>query len=91
MKTSPYVLARRKAARGLLRDAQLPGLTDQSRAVLAFNAVCLCTAATLDGMEERMRDELVEIWQYWCFRAKYARTRPWYFRAIAWICRRIEK
>jgi hypothetical protein len=56
MKTSPNVIARRKAARGLLRDAQLPGLTDQSRAVLAFNAVCLCTAATLDGMEARMRN-----------------------------------
>jgi hypothetical protein len=56
MKTSANVLARRKAARELLRDAQLPGLTDQSRAVLAFNAVRLCTAATLDGMEAQMLD-----------------------------------
>ena len=56
MKTSPNVLARRKAARGLLRDAQLPGITDRSRAVLAFNAVRFCTTATLDAMETRMRD-----------------------------------
>jgi hypothetical protein len=56
MKTSPNVIARRKAARELLRDAQLPGLAEQSRALLAFNAVRLCTAATLDGMEARMRE-----------------------------------
>lgn len=48
--------ARRKAARELLRDAQLPGLTDRSRAVLAFEAVRLCTAATLDAMEAWMLD-----------------------------------
>ena len=56
MKTLSNVRSRRKAARELLRDAQLPGLADKSRAVLAFNAVRLCTAATLDGMEARMRD-----------------------------------
>lgn len=43
--------ARRKAARELLRDAQMPGLTERSRAVLAFKAVQLCTTASLDAME----------------------------------------
>ena len=56
MKTSANVLARRKAARELLHDAQLPGLTDRSRAVLAFKAVRLSTTATLDLVEALLLD-----------------------------------
>lgn len=42
-------------------------------------------------MNKTFRQELEEVGQYWCFRAKYARTRTWYFRVMAWLCRRLEK
>ena len=42
-------------------------------------------------MNRTLREEVIESWQYWCFRAKYSSKRTWYFRAIAWICRRFEK
>ena len=54
MKTLSNVRLRRKAARELLRDAQLPGLADRSRAVLAFNALRLGTDAKLDETEARL-------------------------------------
>jgi len=41
-------------------------------------------------MNRTMRQELVEAWQYWCFRAKFAKRRTWYFRALAWLCRKLE-
>jgi hypothetical protein len=53
---SKIVRARRKAARELLRDAQLPGLTDRSRAVLSFKAIRLCMTASLDAMEACLLD-----------------------------------
>jgi hypothetical protein len=34
------------------------------------------------------KEELVEIGQYWCFRAKCSEARPWYFRMLAALCRR---
>ena len=41
-------------------------------------------------MNKTMRDKLIEAWQYWGFRAKYARKRTWYFRAFAWLYRKLE-
>lgn len=42
-------------------------------------------------MNRTMREEPIEAWQYWCFRANYSIRRPWYFRLLAWVCRRTEK
>ena len=46
--------ARLKDARGLLRDAQLPGLSAQSRAVLAAGALRLIAPETSDDVESYM-------------------------------------
>lgn len=40
---------------------------------------------------QTFREEMADAWQYWCFRAKYSVSRPWYFRVLAFICRRCEK
>jgi hypothetical protein len=42
-------------------------------------------------MNRTMREELIEAGQYLCFRAKYAKRRTWYFRALAWVCRLLNK
>lgn len=47
--------ARRKDARELLRDAQLPGLSSRSRAVLAFGALRLCAPEAVADTEAYMR------------------------------------
>lgn len=39
-----------------------------------------------------MREELQEIWWYWCSRARagtYA-SKPWYLRALAYLLRRCK-
>jgi hypothetical protein len=38
-----------------------------------------------------MREELSEALQYLCFRAKYSTVRTWYWRVLAFICRRCER
>lgn len=42
-------------------------------------------------MNRTMREELIEAWQYWCFRAKYSIRRPWYFGLLARVCRWTKK
>lgn len=42
-------------------------------------------------MNRTMRQELAEAWQYWCFRARYSTRMTWYFRLLAWMCRKLEK
>lgn len=35
--------------------------------------------------------DIVEIYQYWCFRVKYRERRGWWFDFLAKILRRLEK
>lgn len=37
------------------------------------------------------REDMLEIWQYWCFRLKYRERRGWWFDFLAKIVRRLEK
>ncbi len=63
------VTARHKAARALLRDAQLPGLAPRSRALLAIAAMQVCTQAVLDDVYELWRasgDGTDNEWQASC-------------------------
>ena len=52
---SPTTAARRKAARALLRDAQLPDISSRSRAVLAIAAMQVCTQAVFEDVYELWR------------------------------------
>ncbi|MDD5336205.1 MAG: hypothetical protein PHS32_20915 [Rhodoferax sp.] len=56
MKTLSNGRLRRKAARELLRDAQLPELSSQSRAVLAAGALRLCAPEAVADIEAYMSD-----------------------------------
>lgn len=46
---------RRKAVRAFLRDAQLSGISNRSRTVLAYEAIRLCTTASLEEVADRLR------------------------------------
>ena len=46
---------RRKVARAFLRDAQLSGISNRSRAVLAYEAVRLCTTVSIEEVADRLR------------------------------------
>lgn len=46
---------RHKVARAFLRDAQLSGIRNCSRTVLAYEAVRLCATASLEEVADRLR------------------------------------
>ena len=42
-------------------------------------------------MNKNFREDMLEIWQWWCCHIKYRTKRTWWFDFLAKVVRRLEK